>query len=515
MHIERYDRAVVNFRIIIAVFLLAALLFVGGASAETYSGSCGENLTWTLTTETGLLEIDGTGEMTDYSSSRRPYWYQYRDNITTVSLNSGVTSIGKSAFWNCTSLTSVVIPESVTSIGAWAFQDCNSLTSITIPDSVTNIRDYAFNGCTSLTSVVIPDSVTIIGGYAFNGCTALTSVTIGNGVTNIVDYAFYGCTNLQVVDLSDTTALSHVGKYAFGSGRYSALKSGSVIYVSDEHTAALFIHGTNYYSPNTSIIVGKPGQEITYTIKYDANGGTGSMADQTFTYNTTQSLSSNAFVKEEHDFSGWSTSAEGPVVFIDGQSVRNLLDTEGATLTLYSVWLKNENTPLASISLTQGWNFISVPKTLNASNNTAGSLFGSVETNNKNILAYNAQTRTWAPILNQNEIIQPLNGYWIYSANQTTITLTYPSTPTTPSVKTLYPGWNAIGLSSAEPASARSALAGTSWRTIIPWNLADGSYDSAIVNGGSDANSPDRLMTPGNGYWVYVDTQSTMTGLTA
>jgi len=167
------------------------------------------------------------------------------------------------------------------------------------------------------------------------------------------------------------------------------------------------------------------------------------------------------------------------------------------------------------LELQSGWNFISVPKTLNASKNTAGSLFGSVETNNKNILAYNAQTRTWVPILNQNEIIQPLNGYWIYSANQTTITLTYPSTPTTPSMKTLYPGWNAIGLSSAEPASARSALAGTSWRTLIPWNLADGSYDAAIVNGGSEANSPDRLMTPGNGYWVYVDTQSTMTGLTA
>ncbi|WP_319378216.1 hypothetical protein [uncultured Methanocorpusculum sp.] len=169
----------------------------------------------------------------------------------------------------------------------------------------------------------------------------------------------------------------------------------------------------------------------------------------------------------------------------------------------------------SSLSLTHGWNFISVPKTLNASNNTAGSLFGSVETNSTNILAYNAQTQTWVLIQNENEIIQPLNGYWIYAANQTTIALTYPSDPAPPSTKTLYPGWNAIGLSSAEPASAKSALAGTSWRTIIPWNLADGRYDAAIINGGSDANSPDRLMTLGNGYWVYLDAQNTMTGLTA
>ncbi|MEA5036776.1 hypothetical protein SDC9_31554 [bioreactor metagenome] len=167
------------------------------------------------------------------------------------------------------------------------------------------------------------------------------------------------------------------------------------------------------------------------------------------------------------------------------------------------------------LELLAGWNFISVPKTLNASNNTFGSLFGNVETSNKNILAYNAQTRTWIPILNQNEIIQPLNGYWIYAANQTTITLTYPSDPASPSMKTLYPGWNAVGLSADESASAKTALAGTSWRTLLPWNLAEGKYDSAIVNGGSDANSPDRLMTPGNGYWVYVDAQSTLVGLTA
>jgi len=166
------------------------------------------------------------------------------------------------------------------------------------------------------------------------------------------------------------------------------------------------------------------------------------------------------------------------------------------------------------LELHAGWNFISVPKTLNATENTAGLLFASVETNNTNILGYNTQTGTWVP-LKAGDIIQPLNGYWIYSANKTNISLTYPSTPTTPSVKTLYLGWNAIGLSSAEPASARSALAGTSWRTLIPWNLTDGSYESAIVNGGSDVNSPDRLMTLGNGYWLYVDSQSTLTGLTA
>src|SRR5213593_1478349 len=64
-----------------------------------------------------------------------------------------VTSIGPSAFANCTALTNVTIPNSVTSIGPGAFLDCRSLASVAIPDSVTSIGQSAFYGSTSLTSV--------------------------------------------------------------------------------------------------------------------------------------------------------------------------------------------------------------------------------------------------------------------------------------------------------------------------------------------------------------------------
>ena len=69
-----------------------------------------------------------------------------------------------------TSITTAIIPEivsygginyTVTSIGTSAFRDCSSLTSVTIPDSVTSILGSAFRNCSSLTSVTIPNSVTI------------------------------------------------------------------------------------------------------------------------------------------------------------------------------------------------------------------------------------------------------------------------------------------------------------------------------------------------------------------
>ena len=151
-------------------------LFTLKADAAAYSGKCGDNLTWSLDTDTGVLTVSGTGDMYNWSSVSNVPWYSNRSSVKTV-----------------------VIGDSVTSIGNYAFNNCTGLTSITIPDSVTSIGDYAFSGCTGLTSVTIPDSVTSIGGSAFENCTGLTSVTIGNSVTSIGYYAFTNCNNIYLL----------------------------------------------------------------------------------------------------------------------------------------------------------------------------------------------------------------------------------------------------------------------------------------------------------------------------
>ena len=212
-------------------------------------GTCGENLTWTLTEE-GLLTISGTGAMTEYSNMDYP-WYSRRENIKTVIVEDGVTTIGNWAFASCTSLTSVKIPNSVTSIGDDAFYFCSSLAAIVvdednphyssdqygvlfdknkltliccpegkigtykIPDSVTSIGDYAFNYCKSLTSVEIGNSVTSIGNWAFHKCNSLTSVEIGNSVTSIGAYAFFCCESLTSAEIGNSVTI--IGYQAFSS----------------------------------------------------------------------------------------------------------------------------------------------------------------------------------------------------------------------------------------------------------------------------------------------------------
>ena len=142
-----------------------------------YSGTCGTSVNWTLDTDTGVLEISGSGAMTNYTTANHAPWYSDRSSITTVNIGDKITRIGDYTLYNCSAITSVTIPDSVTRIGNGAFYYCSALTSITIPNSVTSLLSRAFQNCTALKSITIPEKVTSIGVAAFYYCSALTEIT--------------------------------------------------------------------------------------------------------------------------------------------------------------------------------------------------------------------------------------------------------------------------------------------------------------------------------------------------
>ena len=182
-----------------------------------------------------------------------------------LSYNKAITTIGKSAFYECTGLTDIAIPDSVTTIDGYAFFYCKSLSTITIPNGVTTIGEAAFYDCPRLTSITIPcsvmsvgsqafgacegltafygkfasadnkllitdstlfafaraglteytvpDNVTVIGANAFQDCTDLTKITIPDGVTTIGEAAFAGCFGLTNVIIPDS--VTTIGNAAF------------------------------------------------------------------------------------------------------------------------------------------------------------------------------------------------------------------------------------------------------------------------------------------------------------
>lgn len=200
----------------------------GGAAGD------GSGVTWQLTENTDdpstyTLTIRGSGAMEDYLMSGHQPWRSFRDQITSVVVSPGVTSIGNLAFTRFSKLIHVDIADSVVSIGEQAFSDCSRLTDITVPQSVTyidanafesctnlssitlstnnitSIRPHTFSGCSKLSSIVIPDGVTSIQSGAFFNCTKLTSITIPSSVISIGSNVFTGCTSLNDIRYSGTS----------------------------------------------------------------------------------------------------------------------------------------------------------------------------------------------------------------------------------------------------------------------------------------------------------------------
>lgn len=228
-----------NFKKAFALLLSLALtlsVFSVNVFADDVNGKSGTSLTWELTD--GTLTISGTGNMANYDRDYGPSapWDLYREDIHTVVIEDGVTSIGDYAFSDLSALTNVSISNTVKSIGNDAFLYCDQIKTIDIPDSVTSIGneaflrcgelssvklsealiyigDQAFYCCEKLSSIRIPDSVQQLGNEAFYRCSGLSSVTFGSSLAYIGESAFYNCNLLETVNLPQS--ICYIGSDAF------------------------------------------------------------------------------------------------------------------------------------------------------------------------------------------------------------------------------------------------------------------------------------------------------------
>lgn len=248
--------------------ILAAVMLTSFAGAipvfaeAVAEGSCGESLTWVLDGE-GTLTISGTGDMTNYTWSNRPSWYDYRTSIRKVVIEEGVTSVGSDAFWGYDYLSGVQLPSTMKALYDSAFSACDALTEVTIPPSVDvidfafsygiTIKGYKYSGAEVFASLIeatfislgeVPEKVLSAGACGDNATYTLTNrgvltvtgegaigayeyeespwaeyinwirkVDIAEGITSVGDGAFNGCRNLGEIILPE--GLTDVGMMSF------------------------------------------------------------------------------------------------------------------------------------------------------------------------------------------------------------------------------------------------------------------------------------------------------------
>ncbi len=198
--------------------------------------------------------------------------FEYCQDIKSVTVPDGVTSIESRAFRNCSNLQEVKLPEGIKTISSYTFYSCSLLKTINLPEGITTIEDYAFNYCvklenidfpetlesidrafvycSSLKALNIPANVNYIDTMAFADCYGIESITVANGnkvfksvnncvievaekslflgcknsvipsdgsVTQIGECAFYGCRGLSSIELP--YGITRINDYAFlGSG---------------------------------------------------------------------------------------------------------------------------------------------------------------------------------------------------------------------------------------------------------------------------------------------------------
>ena len=310
-------------------------------------------------------------------------FYRCTSLTGTLKLPDSLTSVGYSAFCGCKELTgTLVLPKNLTDIGEIAFADCGFTGGLTLPEGLTALSGEAFRGCKGFDGkLTLPKSLTSIGAFAFRSC-GFTTVELYDAVETIGTRAFNDCGNLEkviyhgtkeqwdAITLGDGNELLVnallAGEWGYTvsfdpNGGKSSLKDMSTKYEANLTLPKSGVTRTGYsftgwntepdgtgndYAPGQRVSQLTQGESITlyarwtpntYTVRFNANKGTGKMPDQKgILYGEATELSPCAFTRKGYQFTGWNTKANGTGETVD--EALNLTATNKGTVTLYAQW---------------------------------------------------------------------------------------------------------------------------------------------------------------------------------
>jgi hypothetical protein len=168
------------------------------------------------------------------------------------------------------------------------------------------------------------------------------------------------------------------------------------------------------------------------------------------------------------------------------------------------------------LELYEGWNFVSIPRPLSTGNNTAAAVFGDVNTSGRPVYTF-APASGFTP-LGDNETLEVLEGYWVYSAEDMTLQLNLSTNPMrSPAMRTLSPGWNAIGYSDLEERTADETLTSVEdvWVLVVGFDAENQVYRPALINNVTGGEGENQRLSPTEGYWLFVTEDGRLAAISA
>lgn len=156
-----------------------------------------------------VVEIKGMEGVTDIGEDA----FGYTDSLTSVTLPNTLDNLGTRAF-EYSGIKEVALPDELASKPSYLFKGAK-IEKVHLPDKWGEIPDALFYDCASLTEFNWPTGTSAIGNNAFDGASAIKTLTVPNTVTSIGWYGFGEMTSLTSIDLSSCTLIENVKQYLF------------------------------------------------------------------------------------------------------------------------------------------------------------------------------------------------------------------------------------------------------------------------------------------------------------
>lgn len=334
------------------------------------SGTCGDNLTWTLD-DSGTLTISGTGAMTEYGYQKFP-WESMKNQIHKLVIEEGVTSIGGYAFYGYTNMNSCIISNTLVSIGPRAFENCTGLQNFTLPISLNATGENsksspAFMGCTNITNIhftpgtgegynYILTGSPKTGKYTntpwyYSGAATSKHITIifEEGVNSIGNYTFFQCKGIRVIVLSDT--ITNIKTAAFSNcTQLATIYNASSLSLSKNSTSNGYVakYANTIYTCHTITL--QPNDPAIGSVSdskiYIVDGKTPTIRNNTIS-TSVPSQSSTATPIDSSKFTGWS-GVSGPVT--SNITVIAIFDSSGPVMHIKVNGAWTEGKPFVKVN---------------------------------------------------------------------------------------------------------------------------------------------------------------------